>query len=131
LKSEINYPNTEINFHFPEINCAHRRYRSVFNKVAESIIASDIAVFEISNKNPNVMIDLGIALTFGKNVLLIRERTSDKPPSDISGHTYAEYDNDVLNFKDNTHDEQLLNMLKNSIIGKRNYINSITNIYKD
>ncbi|HEY6534812.1 MAG TPA: hypothetical protein VIY08_03240 [Candidatus Nitrosocosmicus sp.] len=64
-------------------------------------------------------------------MLLIGERSSDKPPTDISGHTYAEYDNDALNFKDNKHDEQLLNMLKNSIIEKRNYVNLILSINKD
>lgn len=77
----------------------------VFNKIAESIIASDIAVFEKSDENSNVMIELGITLNFGKNVLLIRERSSNKPPSDKSGHSYAQYNNDALNFKDNKHDE--------------------------
>ena len=37
----------------------------LFNKIARDIIGADIAVFETSNLNPNVMLEMGVALTWG------------------------------------------------------------------
>jgi hypothetical protein len=51
----------------------------------------DIAVFDVSDLNPNVMIEIGVALTWGIRMLLIRENGSPTPPSDISGQTWAKY----------------------------------------
>ncbi|MCF8368032.1 MAG: hypothetical protein K9G76_03260 [Bacteroidales bacterium] len=41
----------------------------LFNQIARDIISSDIAVFETSDLNPNVMIEMGVALTWGKRIL--------------------------------------------------------------
>lgn len=64
----------------------------LFNEIARDIIGSDIAVFEVSDQNPNVMIELGVALTWGVRVLPLREKNSPKPPTDISGQTWIEYE---------------------------------------
>ena len=37
----------------------------LFNEIARDILSADIAVFETSDLNPNVMIELGVALTWG------------------------------------------------------------------
>jgi len=37
----------------------------LFNEIARDIIAADIAVFDTSDFNPNVMIEMGVALTWG------------------------------------------------------------------
>ena len=37
----------------------------LFNEIARDIIGSDIAVFETSDLNPNVMLEMGVALTWG------------------------------------------------------------------
>lgn len=39
----------------------------LFNEIARDIIAADIAVFETSDLNPNVMVEMGVALTWGAN----------------------------------------------------------------
>ena len=52
----------------------------LFNQIARSIIASDIAIFETSDLNPNVMIEMGVALTWGKRVHPIREVKAPEPP---------------------------------------------------
>lgn len=71
----------------------------LFNQIACDIISSDIVVFDISDRNTNVMIELGVALTWGTRVLLIRDYRSPKDIStDISGQTWAEYSNDGINF---------------------------------
>jgi hypothetical protein len=53
----------------------------LFNEIARDIIAADIAVFETSDLNSNVMIELGVALTWGIRVLPIREAGRPIPPS--------------------------------------------------
>lgn len=63
----------------------------LFNSIASSIIGADIAVFDTSDLNPNVMIEMGVALTWGVRVLPVRERNTPSPPSDISGQTWVKY----------------------------------------
>jgi hypothetical protein len=57
----------------------------LFNEIARDIIAADIAVFDTSDLNPNVMLEMGVALTWGIRVLPIRNEGCPPPPSDISG----------------------------------------------
>src|SRR2546425_1188080 len=64
----------------------------LFNEIARDVISADIAVFDTSDLNPNVMIEMGVALTWGVRVLLIKEKNCPKPPSDISGQTWADYE---------------------------------------
>jgi len=64
----------------------------LFNSIASKIIGSDISIFESSDLNANVMIELGVALTWGIYVLPLREKNSSKPPSDISGQTWIKYE---------------------------------------
>jgi hypothetical protein len=84
----------------------------LFNRIARDIISSDIAVFDASDLNPNVMIEIGVALTWGTKVLIIREKDSLKPLSDISGLTWVEYTKDASCFSDSTHQRELLMMVK-------------------
>ena len=46
----------------------------LFNDIACDIISADIAVFEASDLIPNVMIEIGVALTWGVRMLPIREK---------------------------------------------------------
>ncbi len=62
----------------------------LFNEIARDIISSDIAVIETSDMNPNVMVELGGALTWGVRVFPIKAERRPKPPSDISGQTWAD-----------------------------------------
>ena len=84
----------------------------LFNKIARDIIGSDIAVFETSNLNPNVMIEMGVALTWDVRVLPIRHLTAEPPPSDISGQTWALYDNDGHIWMDPAHPRHLRDMVR-------------------
>jgi hypothetical protein len=84
----------------------------LFNEIARDIIASDIAVFDTSDLNSNVMIELGVALTWGIRVLPIKLHTQPRPPSDISGQTWAEYKDSAKTFLDTDHDEKLVRMVQ-------------------
>jgi DNA-binding MarR family transcriptional regulator len=87
----------------------------LFNKIARDIISADIAVFDTSDLNPNVMIEMGVALTWGIRVLPIKNVTCPKPPSDISGQTFADYKESAQNFIREDHEEELLRMIERAI----------------
>jgi hypothetical protein len=84
----------------------------VFNEIARRIIGADIAVFDTSERNPNVMIEMGVALTWGIRILPIREETTADLPSDISGQTWAKYRNNGSEWIDPNHETLLVNMLR-------------------
>jgi hypothetical protein len=83
----------------------------LFNEIARDIIASDIAVFETSDMNPNVMVELGVALTWGIRVLPVKLQSQPKPPSDISGQTWADYEENAARFIDPDHESKLVRMV--------------------
>ncbi len=84
----------------------------LFNEIARDVISSDITVFETSDRNSNVMLEMGVALTWGKRVLPIKKKGRPKPPSDVSGQTWADYDAATYRFVDENHDENLLAMVR-------------------
>ncbi|MFT5180953.1 MAG: hypothetical protein ACI8S3_000830 [Alphaproteobacteria bacterium] len=84
----------------------------LFNEIARDIIGSDIAVFETSDLNPNVMVEMGVALTWDVRVLPIKRTGRPKPPSDISGQTYADYEDSALTFTDKDHQRKLVRMVE-------------------
>lgn len=83
----------------------------LFNAIAHAIISADIAVFDTSDLNSNVMIELGVALTWGVRVLPIKEEKCPSPPSDISGQTWADYRNSGSEFVDPYHGDKLSEMV--------------------
>lgn len=82
--------NDNISLKFEKLEAGYGGH--LFNQIASNIIGSDIAIFETSDKNSNVMIELGVALTWGIRILPIREKNSPGLPSDISGHTWIIYE---------------------------------------
>lgn len=84
----------------------------LFNEIARDIMSADIAVFEASDQNPNVMIEMGVALTWGIRVLPIKQEGRPRPPSDISGQTWADYRNNAAEFVDPDHHSKLVRMVE-------------------
>jgi len=84
----------------------------VFNEICRDIICADIAVFETSDVNPNVMLEMGVALTWGVRVLPIKAGGCPKPPSDISGQTWADYEDNANHFVDQDHERKMLRMVE-------------------
>ncbi len=87
----------------------------LFNEIARDIIASDIAIFDTSDLNPNVMVELGVALTWGIRVLPIKLHAQPTPPSDISGQTWASYENSARTFLDPEHGDKLVRMVERAV----------------
>ena len=84
----------------------------LFNEIARDIISADIAVFETSDLNSNVMLEMGVALTWGVRVLPIKVLDRPKPPSDISGQTWADYEDSGKLFIDKDHQSKLMRMVE-------------------
>jgi hypothetical protein len=65
------------------------------------------------------MIEMGVALTWGVRVLPIKKKSRPKPPSDISGQTWADYTMDGFKFSDEDHEGKLVRMVENAMQKKR------------
>jgi hypothetical protein len=72
-------------------------------------------VFETSDLNPNVMLEMGVALTWGVRVLPIKLEGQPKPPSDVSGQTWADYRDNAATFLDSEHERKLLRMIERAV----------------
>jgi hypothetical protein len=109
------YTEDSIKLNFLQLGAAYGEH--LFNHIAREIISADIAIFDTSDRNPNVMLEMGVALTWGKRVLPILEQKCEPPPSDISGHTYARYTESGKNFLMG-HEKQMLLMVERAIQNK-------------
>lgn len=87
----------------------------LFNEIARDIISADIAVFDTSDLNPNVMLELGVALTWGVRVLPIKAEGCPRPPADISGQTWADYRESARVFVDPDHHQKLVRIVERAI----------------
>jgi hypothetical protein len=84
----------------------------LFNDIVRAIISSDVAVFETSDLNPNVMIEMGVALTWGTRVLPVKQHERPRPPSDISGQTWADYRDSAGEFTDADFGSKLIALIE-------------------
>ena len=112
-KYNLKNPNNTISLKFICLGAGYGEH--LFNQIARDIISSDIAVFETSDLAPNIFLEIGVALTWGSRVFPIKKVDCPRPPSDISGHTYADYVDDASKFLDPIHDERLLIMVERAI----------------
>jgi hypothetical protein len=87
----------------------------LFNQIARGIIGSDIAVFETSDLNANVMLEMGVALTWGVRVLPIKAEGKPMPPSDVSGQTWADYRQSGAEFLDPDHLDKIVAMIERAL----------------
>ena len=62
----------------------------VMCKICYEMQRSNILIFNISESNPNVMLEVGLSYGLGKRIILIKDKDT-RPISDISGIEYLEY----------------------------------------
>lgn len=67
------------------------RSQHILCKICEKIRSSRFGIFEISDQNPNVTLELGMAYGSGKNALLIAKKGSEIP-ADLDGMDRLEYE---------------------------------------
>ncbi len=102
-----------IQLDFTQLRAGYAEH--LFNRIARDIIASDIALFDTSDLAPNVFLEIGVALTWGIRVFLIKAERSPKPASDISGQTWVEYVDNGLSFQDPEFEENLFELVEKAI----------------
>ena len=71
----------------------------IINKILTEILKAQFIIADLTNCNPNVFYELGIAHTFkdAENIFLLKEKNS-KIPFDITHLTYLEYDKNNLHY---------------------------------
>jgi len=68
------------------------RNKQLYDIFVEGIESSDIFIADITRHNPNVMLELGIAMKLNKNVLILREKDiKEKFPFNIQSVQIQEY----------------------------------------
>ena len=70
----------------------------VMQDVYESIVAARIVIAEVTNRNPNVFYELGMAHTLGKDVILLSQGT-EHIPFDLNRFRHCIYSNDGPGYK--------------------------------
>lgn len=113
MNREIIPKEKSINLEFIVLSAGYGEH--LFNEIARDIISSDIAIFETSDSNPNVMIELGVALTWGIRVLPILSTEAQRLPSDISGQTYIRYKSNAKHWEDNEHEMKVVKMIERAL----------------
>lgn len=69
---------------------------NLWNEITAALLQSDLTVFDISENNRNVMVEVGIAVGGNKHVILLKSTSSNRKypaPSDLRGFIYQPYDN--------------------------------------
>lgn len=51
---------------------------SIMQKILKNLVECDMAICDLSSRNPNVMYELGIRQAYGKKVVLIQDDATDK-----------------------------------------------------
>lgn len=68
------------------------RNKQLYDIFVEGIESSDIFIADITNHNPNVMLELGIAMKLNKNILILKSKDSkEKYPFNIQSVQINEY----------------------------------------
>ena len=111
------HQDSRIELHFDRLSAGLGEH--LFNEIARNIIGADIAVFETSDLNPNVMLEMGVALTWGVRVLPFKRKGTPIPPSDISGQTWIDYDDSGAKIIDSGLNTKLVKMIERIISRKR------------
>lgn len=116
-QSNDKHQDSSFELHFEQLSAGLGGH--LFNEIARNIIGADIAVFETSDLNPNVMLEMGVALTWGVRVLPFKEKEAPRPPSDISGQTWIDYEDSAKTIIDDKFERKLVKMIERIMAGKR------------
>lgn len=76
-----------------EIEKFMNRNKHLYDIFVSAIKKSDFFIADITNTNPNVMLELGIAIQLNKNVLIVSSDKIGDLPFDISGFRISKYNN--------------------------------------
>ncbi|CRY04958.1 TPA: hypothetical protein PXP62_000877 [Yersinia enterocolitica] len=73
-----------------EVNSSNMIVLDILKKIVES----DMAICDLSSRNPNVLYELGLRQAFNKKTVLIKDQITTSP-FDVQAFRYAEYDSSL------------------------------------
>jgi hypothetical protein len=96
LKENIDYVARQLNLE-PLYPVETQKKGVILCKVCREIQETDFSVFDITERNPNVLLEVGLAFGFGKEVILLNnpayaEELKKSYPIDLSGILIVQYD---------------------------------------
>jgi hypothetical protein len=65
---------------------------NIMNRVWGDIRKSDVILADLTEQNPNVFYEMGLAHALGKTIIMIKQKDSVAVPFDVSNHKYFQYD---------------------------------------
>lgn len=95
LKEKIDHVAKQLNLK-PLYPAETQKKGVILCKVCKEIQETDFSVFDITERNPNVMLEVGLAFGFGKEVILLNnpayaEELKKGYPMDLSGVLIVQY----------------------------------------
>lgn len=105
-----------------DVNSSHMIVVDILQKIVES----DIAICDLSGRNPNVLYELGLRQAFNKKTVLIKDNKTDNI-FDVQGFRYSPYDQALRIDNVNNETNKISNALKETF-NATNDINSIVQL---
>jgi hypothetical protein len=68
----------------------------IMNQVWQDIRRSEVVVADLTDKNPNVFYEMGLAHALGKTTIIIKQKDTPPVPFDLRNYRYFEYDTGKL-----------------------------------
>ncbi len=68
----------------------HKKPTDITCKICGSLQAAELAIMDVSNLNPNVFLEIGLAYGYGKIVILLKNENTTMP-ANLMGMEYVEY----------------------------------------
>lgn len=97
-------------------------------RIIKNLYTSDLVICDISQRNPNVMFELGVRIAFDKPVIIISDECS-KAPFDTAHIEYISYPSDLNYYKIQQFKEQLSEKAKCTFqAGKENRISLLSEL---
>ncbi|WP_052234698.1 hypothetical protein [Pectobacterium carotovorum] len=105
-----------------DINSSHMIVVDILKKIVEC----DIAICDLSSRNPNVLYELGLRQAFNKKTVLIKDNKTENI-FDVQGFRYAQYDSNLRVDNVNNQVIKISEALKETL-NAQNDINSVVQL---
>jgi len=69
---------------------------NIMNQVWQDIRRSDVIVADLTEQNPNVFYEMGLAHALGKPIIMIKQTNTGAVPFDVRNYKYGEYETQNL-----------------------------------
>lgn len=97
--------------------------------ILKRIVECDIAICDLSGRNPNVMYELGLRQAFNKKTVLIKDDKTISP-FDVQAFRYCEYDSTMRIDNAQTNSQSISKALASTFSADENDVNSIVQLLK-